>query len=223
MGNQIDEEALEGDNPQSEVPTDKEERYKQIIQGKEKQASEAEKARLLEKAARQVLANPEKLADLPPETGRVVVKMLYEEWNATTDDYDELVSGLKHKRQEIDEEEILRKFEERQEQKKAKSLVSEWISKYPAEKHDELMEEFEDIAWDRVLDTAKTKKIIERIDAYYRKQELEEERKDMAFASFASSNVKQRTTTSSWPKKSTVKAAKWLGMNEREMKELGLI
>lgn len=78
MGNQIDDEAPDLDNPQ-DTPEAKAERYKQIIAGKEKQAKDAENARLLEKAARQVLANPDKLVDLPEDIGKEVVAMLYAE------------------------------------------------------------------------------------------------------------------------------------------------
>jgi len=62
-----------------EDPSEKETRYKQIIAGKEKQAKEAEHARLLEKTARHVLAKPEMLSEIDENVGREVVKMLYAE------------------------------------------------------------------------------------------------------------------------------------------------
>lgn len=188
-------EAPEQDNPQGEiVAPETKERYKTILSGKEKQAKEAERLRLLEKTARHVLANPEKLLDLPPETGREVVQILHSEGNATTDDYDSIISSLNKPLKsdtkisaDFDEDALLRRFEEKQEQKQSQNLVNSWISKYAEEKQEELLEEFKEIAGDRKLDPIKTQRIIDRIDAYYRKQELEDERRDMTYAAFASS------------------------------------
>lgn len=228
LENQVEEQGTPGtDNSQTVA---KEERYKQIIAGKEKQAKEAEHARLLEKTARHVLAKPEMLAEINPEIGREVAKMLYAEGLATTDDYDSLVSTVKPKEttKEVDVDKIveekLRKREEERLARETESLVESWLAKIPEGKRDAMKEDYEDLSDGRTLKPEKAKKLIEKIEASYKKEELEEERRDGALARTASASIGRGTAPESKKaSKPLLSSLRAMGYSDKDLKELGYI
>lgn len=231
QGNQ--EEDVQGtppvDNSQT-VPPETKERYKEILSGKEKQLADVERARLVEKTARHVLNNQELLLDIDPELGKEVIKTLHSEGLATTDDYDSILESIKDSKKpnnsEVDVERLvderLRKKEEEKLYAETDKLVQEWLKAAPEDKRDEMRAEFEDLSDWRKLKPEKAKKFMEKIEAVYRKNDLESERRDNTFARMASSPLQKNGEPAKAPKW-TVELARKLGYTERDMKEMGLL
>ncbi len=232
QGNQEEDDGTPPvENSQNVTPETKE-RYKQILEGKEKQIDELNRARLVEKTARTVLNNQELLLDIDPELGKEVIKTLHLEGNATTDNYDEILENIKSlkkkpdNKSEVDVERLvderLKKKEEEKAYAETDQIIKDWLKEAPEDKRDEMRVEFEELVDWRKLKPDKAKKIMEKIEAVYKKNELEEERKDGSFARMAASTL-PKTQDPVKPPKWTLELARKLGYSERDMKEMKLI
>ncbi len=156
QGNQ--EEDISGtpvvDNSQEAVTPETKERYKQMLDGKQKQIDDANHARLVEKTARTVLNNQELLLDIDPDLGREVLKTLHAEGNATTDDYESILETIKGNKKPVERSEIdverlvderLKKKEEEKLYAETDQLIKDWLKDAPEDKRDEMRVEFEEL------------------------------------------------------------------------------
>lgn len=206
---------------------DKAKRHAEIIAGKEKQAKEAERRRLVAETAIDVMSDNSMLLEMDPEIGKEVVKYLHKKGQATTDDYESIVSGLKGgKKDEPDIEKIVeerfRKKEEELNARETRKKVDDWLSKAPSDRREEMEAEYLELADGRNLTPERAAKIMDKIDAFYRKKELEEERKDLAYASMAATGYRK---SGDLPKASAKKLAglRALGYSDHDLKELGYL
>jgi len=89
-------------------------------------------------------------------------------------------------------EEIRRKEQEKLEQETDK-MYAKWLESVPEDKREAMREDYEDLSDGRKLAPEKAKKLMEKIEASYRKQELEEERRDGALARASASQIGKRS------------------------------
>lgn len=202
--------------------SDKEKRYLEQLHGREEQAKNAEEKALIASSSLKVLKDPTILKDMDRAKAEKIVKTLYENGHAVSEDLDEILESLedgdkKPAKKERSEEELFKEFEKRQEAKQADKFLSDYLAKLPTEERKNVEEDFKDMKWNRTLTVDQTKKYLERITSFY----LKDSQKDEDFIKASSWNLK----SSQWskPKSSVVNTAKSLGFSEKEMKKLWLI
>lgn len=216
----IETPEIQEDSQPNEASSDKEKRYLEQLKWRTEQAK-------IEKFARQVLFNPSKLLELWREEWEKVVRLLYNDWQATTDDYDEILESIKPKedttkRVEIDEDEIIRKLEAKQLKKETERVINDYLSKYDEAQRTLLLDDFKEYGGNNITDPIKAKNLLDRLSFFYKKNDIEAERKDNALQWLASTSIWKKAPQS-WPKKSTIDLAKRMWYSEREMKELWLL
>lgn len=214
-------EAKEGENDKdSEKGDDYVKRLKEQLHGRESQAKEKEEEALLNKTALKVLKDQTILADMDRKKAEQVVKLLFENGHATTDDLDEILESLEpttSKKKVKSEDELLEELEKRLESKKAQEFVVGYVDKLPSSLRWKIKDEFEELRDWRKLTTEQSKKYLDRIVAYYRKDSDNDEK----FLKAASAWIETKDTTK--PKKSTLATAQTLGFSKAEMKALWLL
>ena len=139
------------------------------------------------KAYREVLKDNSKLLDLDKNIAKDVVAQLYEDWYSETKSLDELIEGLKWDTDwKIDKDELAKEIRaqilDEQNQEQSQKVLDEKLKNFDSKTKKLFLDEFNEVVWDRKITPAFTKREINKIIAYYKKQSSDDEN----FSNFAS-------------------------------------